>query len=111
MTNTPATTAQPGEKPAYVPPRVMRLGDLNEGAGACAAGSGVVTGNCDPSGANATVSCTAGGTADTGACNTNGGTAGDVCSLSGSDAQVGCQNSGSNTNGTGACNGVGGNPL
>jgi hypothetical protein len=94
MTNTPARSAQPGEKPAYVPPRVMRLGDLNEGAGACAAGSGVVTGNCEPSGGNATGPCDTGTQADTN-CIATGLTAVGICDGTGSSATTGSCNAGS----------------
>jgi len=76
MTATPHPTAQPSDKPAYVPPRVMRLGDLNEGAGACTAGSGVV----------AVVSCSIPGSGATGTCEINGNSAGLMCNGSGSTA-------------------------
>ena len=75
MTTTPHPTAQPKEKPAYVPPRVLRLGDLNEGVGACTAGSGVVAPVDCSSGNDATGMCLRdGGTATGGAgCNAGGG--------------------------------------
>lgn len=82
MSDNSHNPAQSGTKPTYTPPRVMRLGDLNEGAGACTAGSGVVTGNCETSGANATANC-----------NTFGNTA-SFCSTSGSTASGGCDNTG-----------------
>jgi len=108
MTTTSARSAQPSDKPAYVPPRVMRLGDLNEGAGACAAGSGVTAGACNPAGANATTDCN------------SGNVAGDSCIITGSTASVGVCSTGSSaptsscdsngvTAGT-ACNAVGNTP-
>lgn len=87
MANTPARSAQPSDKPAYVPPRVMRLGDLNEGVGACTAGSGP--------GLPAPVTCMA-----------DGGTADAVCSGNGQDATGGfCTGTGQTA--TGICNGDG----
>jgi hypothetical protein len=68
MTNPPTRSAQPSDKPTYTPPRVMRLGDLNEGAGACETGSGVTTGDCNP------------GTNATGVCSPTGSTSDDRCS-------------------------------
>lgn len=80
MTNTPAPTALPGEKPAYVPPRVMRLGDLNEGAGACTAGSGFVEDNCmDGNEPGMGFNCLTGDTASQGACSNGNGAASGTC--------------------------------
>jgi hypothetical protein len=91
MPDTPRTTAQPGEKPAYVPPRVMRLGDLNEGAGACTAGSGVVSTDCTPSGAAANSgSCLVGNQAAAGTCDSGNYAAAGSCNMSGGTAHLGC---------------------
>jgi hypothetical protein len=84
MSDNSHNPAQPGAKPTYTPPRVMRLGDLNEGAGACAAGSGVVTGNCETSGANATANC-----------NNHGDYADALCYMNGAHPSGGCDTSGS----------------
>jgi hypothetical protein len=94
MTHTPARSAQPSDKPAYVPPRVMRLGDLNEGAGACTAGSGVVAPVDCSDGNNATGVCNGpGATATGGVCNGDGGTATtDICNSGG--GAIGSCNSG-----------------
>ena len=92
MTNNPHTTTQSGEKPAYVPPRVIRLGDLNEGSGACNAGSGFQAANCNPvgsqlscgvAGAGFTGTCTGMGESATGSCTPDGGNAAGVCNMMG----------------------------
>ena len=86
-------TAKPGAKPAYSPPRVVRLGDLNEGIGACSTGSGFV--------APPLVNCTP-GNSHTGYCNIDGSTPGTTCIFQGLTAHVFCQGSG-NTNTGGDC--------
>jgi len=96
MTNTPARSAQPSDKPAYVPPRVLRLGDLNEGAGACTAGSGVVTGICETTGANATQNCFNTGTGADSNCLLTGGTAASGACGGGLDAAT-CSDGGTAT--------------
>jgi len=91
MTAMPHPSAQPKGKPAYVPPRVMRLGDLNDGAGACAAGSGVVSTDCTPSGAAANGgSCLVGNQAAAGTCDSGNYAAAGSCNMSGGTAQLGC---------------------
>lgn len=104
MTNTPARSAQPSDKPAYVPPRVMRLGDLNEGAGACTAGSGVVVAvDCSSNGGSATGACLGHGMdADGASCTSQGVSAtSGSCTGDGGGAITSCANG--PTNGGGTC--------
>jgi hypothetical protein len=68
-----AKTSQVNERPEYLPPRALRLGDdLQRGYGECSPGSGA-SGKCEQSGGSATGNCLrSGGTAD-GNCNGTGG--------------------------------------
>jgi len=96
-------TPKPGAKPAYSPPRVVRLGDLNEGVGACATGSGVVAPVVTP--------CTGNGANANGACNTDGSIAtGGNCDNHGMVASAVCSANGAGAN-SGSCTGSGGNAV
>jgi hypothetical protein len=83
MASDAKTSQQADERPVYVPPQAMRLGDdLHRGFGACSTGT-AATGNCNP-----------GGVADAN-CLTNGGTAGGNCNSTGVAPTPHCNNPGS----------------
>ena len=66
-----------GSQPLYSPPRVVRMGDLNEGKGVCSGGSGNPDApGCTSNGTNASFGyCRQGNTASPGDCTAGFGAA------------------------------------
>jgi len=59
-------------RPAYEPPRAVRMDDRGPGAGLCNANGSGDVGDCTSQGLSATVNCNANGNLPGGACNANG---------------------------------------
>jgi hypothetical protein len=77
------TSQQANERPEYVPPRAMRLGDdLLRGFGECGPGTSA-TGKCQ-TGSVATSNCLTNGSSAGGNCNSTGGAPSPNCNNPGS---------------------------
>jgi hypothetical protein len=103
---------KPGSLSVYSPPRVVRIGDLIEGAGVVCAAGATAVGNCTSvghvatgagsfctAGDNAADYCSAGTAAVTGYCTSSGSVAsGGGCTTNGGTAHAACSPGGSTPN-------------